>query len=272
VTLWGDRVGAEPAAVAAVAPAVATRLAHASVEATTDLADTELALGRSAAAATRLTAQLAEQPIHERAAALLMDALAAQGRQAEALALYERVREALADALGTDPGVVLRERHLRLLRTDHTPPTDPVDDPPPSNLPAPVTSFIGRDDDLTRLDTLLAAGRLVTVLGPGGAGKTRLALEAARRHRHEYRDGTWMIDLASSSRPMLHPIPAPTTRLPRLRRRRPTPADIATSAAQPAPVADPEPVEVTDEVSATPPAPPAPAGPDGPVRRGRRRR
>ncbi|MCZ4513060.1 hypothetical protein O3Q52_33885 [Streptomyces sp. ActVer] len=64
-----------------------------------------------------------------------------------------------------------------------------------------MTSFIGRDDDLARIDTLLAAGRLVTVLGPGGAGKTRLAVEAARRHRHEYRDGAWMVDLTSIIEP-----------------------------------------------------------------------
>ncbi|MEU5864547.1 BTAD domain-containing putative transcriptional regulator [Nonomuraea sp. NPDC047529] len=116
VALWGGRPGVEPAAVAAVASAAATRLAHASVEAVADLADAELALGRADAAAARLTALLAEHPVHERAAALLMDALTAQGRQAEALARYERVRETLADVLGADPGAALRERHLRLLR------------------------------------------------------------------------------------------------------------------------------------------------------------
>ncbi|MEV6033930.1 BTAD domain-containing putative transcriptional regulator [Nonomuraea sp. NPDC052116] len=200
VALWGDRPGAEPAVVAAVAPAVATRLAHASVEAVADLADAELSLGRADAAAARLTALLAEHPVHERAAALLMDALAAQGRQAEALALYERVRESLADALGADPGTALHERHLRLLRAER--PAPEASRTRSGNLPAPLTSFIGRDDDLARIDTLLAAGRLVTVLGPGGAGKTRLALEAARRHRHEYRDGAWMIDLASVTEPV----------------------------------------------------------------------
>ncbi|GAB3969035.1 BTAD domain-containing putative transcriptional regulator [Actinoallomurus acanthiterrae] len=198
MALWGDRPGAEPAVVAAVAPAAATRLAHASVEAVADLADAELTLGRADAAATRLTALLAEHPVHERAAALLMDALAAQGRQAEALARYERVRETLADVLGTDPGAALRERHLRLLRAERP---APAADAAQTNLPAPLTSFIGRDDDLARIDTLLATGRLVTVLGPGGAGKTRLAVEAARRHRHEFRDGAWMIDLASVTEP-----------------------------------------------------------------------
>jgi predicted ATPase/DNA-binding SARP family transcriptional activator len=201
VALWGDHFGAEPSVVAAVAPAAATRLAHTSVEAVADLADAELSLGRADAAAARLTALLAEQPVHERAAALLMDALAAQGRQAEALALYERVRGTLADNLGTDPGAALHERHLRLLRAERPAPTADAAQTRPSNLPAPLTSFIGRDDDLARIDTLLAAGRLVTVLGPGGAGKTRLAVEAARRHRHEYRDGTWMIDLSSVTEP-----------------------------------------------------------------------
>ncbi|GLY86931.1 BTAD domain-containing putative transcriptional regulator [Actinoallomurus iriomotensis] len=201
VALWGDRPGAEPTLVAAVAPAAANRLAHTSVEAVADLAAAELSLGRADAAATRLTALLAEHPVHERAAALLIDALSAQGRQAEALAWYERVRETLADVLGTDPGAALRERHLRLLRVEHPAPAADAAQTRPSNLPAPLTSFIGRDADLARIGTLLAAGRLVTVLGPGGAGKTRLAVEAARRHRHEYRDGAWLIDLTTVTEP-----------------------------------------------------------------------
>jgi DNA-binding SARP family transcriptional activator len=202
VALWG-----EPTAVVAAAPSAATRLALASVEARADLAEAELALGRVAAAGDRLTALLAEHPGDERVAALLMDALAAQGRQADALVLYERVRADLADRLGVDPGVALRERHLRLLRFPATvanadapisgPSGAPIDEAPPSNLPASLTTFIGRDDDLARIDTLLADGRLITVVGPGGAGKTRLAVEAGRRHRHEYRDGTWLVDLAS---------------------------------------------------------------------------
>lgn len=191
VALWGDRT--EPAAVAAVSVAAAIRLATLAVEAVADLADVELSLGRVETAAARLTGLLAEHPVHERAAALLMDALAAQGRQADALARYEQIREALAETLGTDPGTALRERHLRLLR-----------DPVPAaasdgNLPAALTSFVGRDEDLARIAELLATSRLITVLGPGGAGKTRLALEAARRH--EYAGGAWLIDLASVSEP-----------------------------------------------------------------------
>ncbi|GAA4529271.1 BTAD domain-containing putative transcriptional regulator [Amycolatopsis samaneae] len=201
VALWGDRPGTEPVIIAAVAPAVATRLARLSVEAVTDLAEAELALDRAEAAATRLTGLLAEHPVHERAAALLMDALAARGREAEALAVHERIREALADVLGADPGTALRDRHLRLLRQDPPVPDAPPARTPPTNLPAPLTSFLGRDEDLARVGGRLAAGRLVTVLGPGGAGKTRLALEAARRHRPEYRDGVWLVDLAPVTAP-----------------------------------------------------------------------
>jgi predicted ATPase/DNA-binding SARP family transcriptional activator len=205
VAFWCGRAGAEPAVIVAVAPAYATRLALSSIEAEADLAEAELATGRAVDAGARLTALLAEQPAHERVAALLMDALAAQGRQAEALRLYEQVRAELADRLGADPGAALRERHLRLLRapagTAVELPVAGRDEPPPSNLPGSLTSFIGRDDEFTRLDALLAAGRLVTVVGPGGAGKTRLALEAGRRHRHEYPDGTWLVDLASVTEP-----------------------------------------------------------------------
>jgi DNA-binding SARP family transcriptional activator len=197
VALWGDHPGAEPAVVAAVAPAAATRLAALSMEAVIDLAAAETALGRADAAADRLTAVLAEQPVHERAAALLMDALAAQGRQGEALGLYERVRAALADDLGADPGAALRERQVGLLRAPAA-----VEKPPPGNLPAPLTSFVGRDADLTRIEALLAAGRLVTVLGPGGSGKTRLAVEAAAATASSTATGPgWSTCPRSSSRP-----------------------------------------------------------------------
>ncbi|MEV6635710.1 BTAD domain-containing putative transcriptional regulator [Actinoplanes sp. NPDC051470] len=194
LTLWG-----EPEVIASVAPAAATRLSQSAVEAVADLAEAELALRRAADAAERLTALLASQPTHERAAALLMDALAAQGRQAEALDRYEQIKRQLADRLGADPGAALRERHVRLLRTEAV--VVGGSEPAPSNLPAPLTSFIGRDDDVARIDSLLAGGRLVTVVGPGGAGKTRLAVEAARRHRHEYPHGAWLVDLASVTEP-----------------------------------------------------------------------
>jgi predicted ATPase/DNA-binding SARP family transcriptional activator len=196
MTLWAGRPGTEPAIIATVAPAVATRLAHLSLETAVDLAEAEIAAGHAELATGRLTDLLTDHPVHERAAAALMDALAVQGRQAEALTWYERVREALADDLGADPGAALRERHLGLLRPPAVARTSE-----PSNLPAPLTSFVGRGRDLARVEALLTTGRLATVLGPGGCGKTRLAVEATRRLRHEYRDGCWMIDLASVTEP-----------------------------------------------------------------------
>ncbi|BCJ48434.1 SARP family transcriptional regulator [Actinoplanes ianthinogenes] len=69
-------------------------------------------------------------------------------------------------------------------------------------LPVPMTSFVGRDDDLDRIGRLLSTGRLVTVVGPGGAGKTRLAVEAAHRLRQGYRDGAWLVDLTSTTEPV----------------------------------------------------------------------
>nr|WP_277349691.1 BTAD domain-containing putative transcriptional regulator [Planosporangium thailandense] len=213
IALWREPVAAE---VAAVAPAAAVRLAHLRVEAAADLAEADLLLGRAAEVAARLPALLAEQPRNERLAGLYMDALTGLGRQAEALAVYERIRRDLAEELGADPGSALRDRHLRLLRAEAgaagdgpTPAgTDP--DPagaqppgtqPPGNLPAALTSFIGRDDDLARIEAILETGRLVTVLGPGGAGKTRLAVEAAGRLRGRYPDGTWLVDLAPVTEP-----------------------------------------------------------------------
>lgn len=202
MAVWEGPPGAEPGAIAAVAPASATRLAQVSLQAAVDLAEAEVALGNAAAATTRLNDLLAEESLHEGALALLMDALAAQGRQGEALARYEQFREQLADGLGTDPGAALRERHLNLLRTTAAePPAAAKTMQGPGNLPASMTSFIGREDDLARIDSLLAAGRLATVLGPGGAGKTRLAIEAARRQRPAYPDGVWLVDLTSVSDP-----------------------------------------------------------------------
>ncbi|MEV0899092.1 BTAD domain-containing putative transcriptional regulator [Actinoplanes sp. NPDC049802] len=188
-----------------VAPAYAVRLGRVVAEAGADLAEADLGLGEVDRAADRLTGLLAGDPLNERVAALLVDALARLGRQGEALAVYEQVRERLADQLGADPGAALRERHLRLLRGAPAVPPRSEDQPPPGgsgsrgvgNLPAPLTGFVGREDDLARIDRLLTAGRLVTVLGPGGAGKTRLALEAARRRGDGYRDGTWLVDLTS---------------------------------------------------------------------------
>ncbi|WP_143664684.1 BTAD domain-containing putative transcriptional regulator, partial [Streptomyces sp. NRRL B-24572] len=133
----------------------------------------DLALGRADDVLAPLAALAAGQPLDEPLQALRIRALRAAGRPAEALAAYEEVREALADRLGTDPGPELRSLHAELLAED-----GPVPAAPPSALPARLTSFIGRADELGAL-AAWDGRRLVTLTGPGGVGKTRLALEAA---------------------------------------------------------------------------------------------
>ncbi|MEV6611049.1 BTAD domain-containing putative transcriptional regulator [Kutzneria sp. NPDC051319] len=131
----------------------------------------------------------AAQPLREGLQARLMLALTAKGRQADALTAYDRVRKLLADQLGVDPGPELREAHLRALRTPST----------RSNLPARLTSFVGRDLELDQVTRALAGARLVTLTGTGGTGKTRLAIEAAKRLLTDFPDGVWLVDLTSTT-------------------------------------------------------------------------
>ncbi|GGT16353.1 hypothetical protein GCM10010222_67900 [Streptomyces tanashiensis] len=140
----------------------------------------DLALGRATAVLAPLAALAAGQPLDEPLQALRIRALRAAGRPAEALAAYEEVRAALADRLGADPGPELRSLHTELLTEDGPVPTGlPARPGPSGGLPARLTSFIGRADELGSLAAAWDGRRLVTLTGPGGVGKTRLALEAA---------------------------------------------------------------------------------------------
>jgi predicted ATPase/DNA-binding SARP family transcriptional activator len=118
------------------------------------------------------------EPLRERLCELLMWALFQDGRQAQALAAYEETRGVLADELGADPGAGLREMQTRVLRHD------PRLGPPAAGvsrrrLPVLPDSFVGRDGDVADVRKLIEGHRLVTLTGPGGCGKTRLALEVA---------------------------------------------------------------------------------------------
>ncbi|WP_170225776.1 BTAD domain-containing putative transcriptional regulator [Pseudonocardia cypriaca] len=151
----------------------AHRLAERRAAAVEERARLALLLGEPAAEIDALTAQLDAAPLRETTAALLARVLHAAGRQADALAVLDRTRRRLVEDLGVDPGAELEEARLAVLRGAAAPVRRPV----PAPVPA-LTSFVGRERDVERVRELLATVRLGTLIGPGGAGKTRLAREA----------------------------------------------------------------------------------------------
>lgn len=160
----------------------------------TDRIDADISRGLSRDLVSEVEQLVAEHPHHEALVGLQMRALTAAGRPADALAAYERLRESLAEELGADPGASLQQLHLALLRGESLGGVTPAAGE--SNLPTPLTSFIGREADAKRLNELLRQGRLATVVGPGGAGKTRLATEVAQAWRDHQPDGVWLVELA----------------------------------------------------------------------------
>ncbi|WP_431894141.1 BTAD domain-containing putative transcriptional regulator [Nonomuraea sp. bgisy101] len=183
------------------APAQAARLEELRVDATEDRVEADLELGRHRELVAELQELVEAHPVRERLRGQLIRAMYAGGRQAEALAAFEDARRTLADELGVDPSPELREIHMAALRGElYTPATgrpspSAVPDEreqrsartpaPPAALPSQLTSFVGREGDLAEVGGLLEWARLVTLTGPGGAGKTRLAIEAAATVRGE---------------------------------------------------------------------------------------
>ena len=170
-------------------------------------AGADLMLGRHGELAGELETQCAQHPLRERLWELLILALYQAGRQADALRAYTEVRDRLADELGIDPGPSLRELQARILAQD---PSLAAASPAPVRAPASaaagnlrerLSSFIGRDAELEQLLGSVRSCRLVTLTGPGGTGKTRLAVEAAAALRAEYPDGAWLVELASVAEP-----------------------------------------------------------------------
>ncbi len=131
----------------------------------------ELHTGRHEEAIVRLRALADEQPLRERPRALLMAALAEVGRRVEALRVYDDFRRLVGDELGIEPSAALIEQHAELVRGG---PTSPI---APSRLPVALTSLIGRDELVETAAGMAATGRLVTLVGTAGVGKTRLLLE-----------------------------------------------------------------------------------------------
>jgi len=144
-----------------------------------------------------LEALLSRYPLREGLWCCLITALYRMGRQAHALAAYARVRELLVDELGVDPGPTLRDLEVQILQQSRA--LDPVGGRPAvlagpvGNIPALSSSLVGREAEVSAVNELLRDRRLVTVVGPAGVGKTRLAIEVARGLAPP--GGVWLVRL-----------------------------------------------------------------------------
>ncbi|MFC5748138.1 ATP-binding protein [Actinomadura rugatobispora] len=191
----------------AFARAAVTRLEEERLTALEELAEARLALGEHHALIAELSALAERHPLRERTQAGLMRALYRAGRQHDALEGYRRLRVRLRDELGLDPSPELDALHQAILRQDpalRAPAVPPVR--PPANLPVPPDDLIGRDAEAGEVvEALAGAFRLVTLTGPGGVGKTRLALEAAARARDSFPDGTFWVELSGLPRDTASP-------------------------------------------------------------------
>jgi predicted ATPase/DNA-binding SARP family transcriptional activator len=172
----------------------ARRLQSLRVDALEEEFEAALALGEHAELVPRIRQALAEASFRERLWGQLMLALYRSGRQADALEAFQEARRVLSEELGLDPGPELQRLQAAML--EHDPAIAPV----PvlrrrGNLPTPLTSFVGREQELDRVIGLLRGQRLVTITGLPGVGKSRLALEAARSVEQEVADGAWLVDL-----------------------------------------------------------------------------
>ena len=174
----------------------ARRLEALRVDALEEQFEVALALGEHRELTPALRSALADNPFRERLWGQLMLALYRSGRQADALEAFQEARRVLGDELGLEPGLELRRLQEAILAHDPAIAAVPVDRRRRGNLPALSTSFVGREDELAQVAGLLGEHRLVTLTGPPGVGKSRLALEAARSLEHEFRDGIWLVDLA----------------------------------------------------------------------------
>lgn len=186
------------------------RLEELRLSAIEDLMEAELSLGRHDQITARLEKLVTESSLRERRWAQLMTALYRSGRQAEALAAYQRLRQAVIDEFGIEPSPELQDLQHRILTQD---PRLAVPKVPVAasgsgrelehlnNLPVPLTRFVGRRRELAETRRLLGTSRLLTLTGVGGCGKTRLALELVVGELNRHPDGVWLVALDALADP-----------------------------------------------------------------------
>jgi predicted ATPase/DNA-binding SARP family transcriptional activator len=156
-----------------------------------ELAGIEAEAGERAAAVQTLQRAIVEDPLHEAAHRELMRLFAAAGRGQQALAQYEQLRDALRRELAADPDPLTRELYREILAGQQQ-------EPPPAvpRLPRQLTTFVGRERELAELEALTGHAPLLTLTGPGGCGKTRLALALAARREPDFAHGARLVELA----------------------------------------------------------------------------
>ncbi len=199
--LWRGPVLPECAGIPGIATRAA-RLEELRWTVTEDWVEAELAAGGSTGLVAELIDLVETAPLRERLRVALATALHRAGRQPDALRVCAEGRTLLRESLGLDPGPRLRAVEQAILRNDtaiglQEPPHVPPGSPPRApDLPRSLTSFVGRATEVAQVQGLLGRHRLLTLSGPGGIGKTRLAVEAARAVAGGF-DHVAFVDLAS---------------------------------------------------------------------------
>jgi predicted ATPase/DNA-binding SARP family transcriptional activator len=170
-----------------------------------DLAHLHEAHGENQPAIESFQALIAVDPLIEEAHVGLMRNYALSGQRSQALRQYQLLQDILSNELATEPDLDSQKLHRQILEGKYPPPEKQaqlIEDMPQileerkHNLPFQMTSFIGREQELVQVKELLSSHRLVTLTGPGGVGKTRLALKLAESTLKSFADGVWLVELS----------------------------------------------------------------------------
>ena len=201
LALWRGRPHRVVADHPSVAPLIA-RLTETYRQIAARRVDALLEIGDTTRALSDINPLIAESPLDEHLHATRIRALHQLGRTSEALQAYQDTRSVLRAEVGLEPGAELAELQRRMLNGDPVLVVARVPAARPAaarqaHLPTPLTPLLGRAAALDQLTSLVAERILVTVTGPAGCGKTRLAIEVARQAGRDFRDGTWFVDLSA---------------------------------------------------------------------------